>query len=412
MRTPRLMDLTMGVVAMMGLATVVAELASWLDWYWYAAALLGLVGLVLIYAKGFRSHMSTGHDQRPWPWYVGLVAMSFVAAWGLFSLTALQVMPTLMIWATMRRATTAVLWGTAVVVAGWAGAVVGTSFDPEALVMTTWINAIAWACGLAYGMWLRHTLALATEKTRLYDELRATQDALSRASAHAGALEERSRMSRELHDTLAQSLSGLVMVTTSARDRAADSAVADDLELLEQIATGALADARTIVAELAPLGSTGDAAESVRRAVERVQRESGLQVDLDLVSAPISRELELVLVRCTQEALSNVRKHARADRCLVRLRHTDGQVQLTVSDDGVGPGSSGPSGFGLAGMRDRVALAGGTMTFGPGERGSVLRVVVPLPATAEEDEGAASEPVAPRSVPPGDDPHLVLAPAT
>lgn len=378
MQTPRVLDFTMGVMALMGAVIIAASLPAREDWYWYAAAAVGLAGLVLIYVRGFRSHLGTGRDQRQWPWYLGLIAMSFVAAWGLFQLTALQIMGTLMIWATMRKVSTAVLTSTAVVAAGWFGAIAGVGFQPEAVVMSTFINLISWACGIAYGLWLRYTLGLAHEKTRLYEELLSTQDALARASAHSGALEERSRVSRDLHDTLAQSLSGLLMVASAARDRAADPSVEADLELIEEIAAGALTEARTVVAELAPLSSTGDAAESVRRVVERVRRESGMEIEADLTPTPLSRDLELVLVRCTQEALANVRKHAQASRCEVRLGHEGGEVQLTVTDDGVGPGEASEAGFGLAGMRDRVALAGGSMTFGHAHGGgSALRVNLP-----------------------------------
>jgi signal transduction histidine kinase len=100
----------------------------------------------------------------------------------------------------------------------------------------------------------------------------------------------------------------------------------------------------------------------------------------------LDRELEVVLLRCAQEGLANVRKHARARHAWVTVAGRDGEdVTLEVRDDGVGPGDAvpGDDGFGLAGMRDRVALVGGRVEFGPGERGgTVLRVTVPTTGAA------------------------------
>ena len=101
------------------------------------------------------------------------------------------------------------------------------------------------------------------------------------------------------------------------------------------------------------------------------QRETGVVVDGDgAMPRALDRELEVVLLRCAQEALANVRKHAGA-RHAAHLVVADGEdVVLTVTDDGVGPGDARPGerGFGLAGMRDRAALVGGSFEFGPGAR--------------------------------------------
>jgi signal transduction histidine kinase len=110
----------------------------------------------------------------------------------------------------------------------------------------------------------------------------------------------------------------------------------------------------------------------------------GVSVEVD--ADGLDRELEVVLLRCTQEALANVRKHARAARVRVTVAADSAAVTLEVSDDGVGPGEAVPGrgGFGLAGMRDRVALVGGRLAFGPGSTGgTVLRVTVPRADDAE-----------------------------
>jgi signal transduction histidine kinase len=92
----------------------------------------------------------------------------------------------------------------------------------------------------------------------------------------------------------------------------------------------------------------------------------------------------VVLLRCAQEGLANVRKHASASKASVLLAADDHAVTLTVRDDGIGPSDEAigiENGFGLNGMRDRVGLVAGSVEFGASEDGSgaVLRVRLPLP---------------------------------
>lgn len=386
MRTLRIIDGTVAVIVGLGLGLVLLSLLpEVLDWYWYAAAFVGMAGLVAVYLVGYRAHLLVGRDQRRWWWQVALVGCLFLASWGIANLMFLQVIGNVLVWATMRRARDAVLWTVIVSWGAWLGSVIGTGFDPQLTLLTTSINVISTLCSMAYGATIRHSQGIAAEKTRLYDELRRTQDALNRASAHAGALEERARLSRDLHDTLAQSVSGLVMVASTARTRLAaqpGAAAVDDLRLIEQIAREVLAEARSVVVETSPLQSTGDAATSIGRVVDRVRRESGLAVDADLAPTPVDRATELVLVRCAQEGLANVRKHAHATRATVRLGREAAGLILQVEDDGTGPlvgSASGEGGYGLAGMRDRVELVGGSMMFGPGPGGGAhLRISLPM----------------------------------
>jgi signal transduction histidine kinase len=106
----------------------------------------------------------------------------------------------------------------------------------------------------------------------------------------------------------------------------------------------------------------------------------------------LGRDLEVVLLRCTQEALANVRKHANAASARVRVMRIDDHVELTISDDGVGlEGATESSGFGVTGMRERLALVGGQLSLEPREGGgTVLRAIVPTagrPAVTKEATG-------------------------
>ncbi|HEV2405301.1 MAG TPA: ATP-binding protein, partial [Ktedonobacterales bacterium] len=108
------------------------------------------------------------------------------------------------------------------------------------------------------------------------------------------------------------------------------------------------------------------------------------EITLD-IEGPIQTlppELRVALYRCAQESLTNIRKHARATKALIRVRVDDCEVEMTILDNGVGDGAAGDGrepGFGLLGMRERIALLGGAATAHPEpERGWRVEARVPL----------------------------------
>src|SRR5262249_1169363 len=151
------------------------------------------------------------------------------------------------------------------------------------------------------------------------------------------------------------------------------------------------------VAALTPVSLRGNSLdEAVRRQGEALAAETDLTVDYTAEGTefPLPTAVSVVLLRAAQEALANVRKHARAQRVRLRVGFSDAAVLLRGEDDGRGltqpsPGADGePSGYGLRGMRARVDEVGGTVevTGAPG-RGTVVEVVVPLvAATASSGE--------------------------
>ncbi|GAA2037862.1 sensor histidine kinase [Agromyces tropicus] len=259
------------------------------------------------------------------------------------------------------------------------------------------VAALSVGFSIALGLWITRIAQFGNERARLLDELQAAQGQLAAMHRDAGIADERARLAREIHDTIAQSLTGMVMVAQRTERRLASvdgeaaASARGDVELMEQMAREALTEARGLVASLAPVESDGGLAEALRRLAATFERETGVRVAVTADAAGLDRELEVVLLRCAQEALANVRKHARASAAdvVVTTAGTPPEVVLAVRDDGVGPGDASPGddGFGLAGMRDRVALVGGRLEFGAGAAGgTVLRVVVP--ATRDE-KGAA-----------------------
>ncbi|MDR3201909.1 MAG: hypothetical protein LBT54_02040, partial [Bifidobacteriaceae bacterium] len=156
----------------------------------------------------------------------------------------------------------------------------------------------------------------------------------------------------------------------------------------------AVQEARALVA-----GRARIAEDSLDRALavlaERFGRETGVAVGVEAAgAAPLPREAEVVLLRAAQEALANIRKHSGAARARLALDVGDAWARLTVSDDGRGLSESqaaGRGGFGLAGLADRVRLAGGEFAVrsgGPAPwTGAVLTVRLPVPADPGDGSG-------------------------
>ncbi|WP_157007572.1 sensor histidine kinase [Agromyces laixinhei] len=246
--------------------------------------------------------------------------------------------------------------------------------------------AISGGFSIALGLWITRIASYGEERGRLLDELQSAQGQLAAMHRDAGVTDERARLAREIHDTIAQSLTGLVMVAQRTGTRlegvageAAASARAD-VELMEQMAREALTEARGLVASLAPVEPGAGLGDALARLAASFERETGVVVTVSASVTGLSREHEVVLLRSAQEGLANVRKHARARHSAVTVESVDGEVVLTVSDDGVGPGAAAPgtSGFGLAGIRDRTALVGGSFAIEAGDDGgTVLRVGIP-----------------------------------
>jgi signal transduction histidine kinase len=196
----------------------------------------------------------------------------------------------------------------------------------------------------------------------------------------AAAEQERRRWARELHDETLQAFGALQVLLASALRRATPEAIEQAArEAVEHIGTE-IENLRTLITELRPaaLDELGlePALESLTRRTATVQ---GFELDLAVdVGGRLDRDLETTGYRLVQEALTNIAKHARADRVSVRVELDFETLRIEVRDDGRGfDPDSPPEGFGLVGMRERVALAGGELevTSQPGE--TVIRATLP-----------------------------------
>ena len=215
-------------------------------------------------------------------------------------------------------------------------------------------------------------------------ELAATRAESARLSREAGAAAERERLAREIHDTLAQGFTSIVALAQAVEPELdTDTAAAKrHVELIRTTARENLAEARVMVAELTPTALHGGSLRSaIQRQCDRLSDESGIaatmRVDGDLPALGMAPDV--VLLRATQEAFANVRKHSQATTVAVELSAADHFVRLTVADNGIGLSESHCDGFGLRGMRARVAQVGGTMAVSPTVGGGTT-VTVEVPA--------------------------------
>ena len=259
--------------------------------------------------------------------------------------------------------------------------------DLEALTSAGISEGLSIIFAIAFGLWITRIEDRSSERQRLIDELRATQHQLSVLSQDAGVTSERERLAREIHDTIAQDLTGLVLLAQRAGRELSTgdtAAASDQLTLLEEGARTALAETRALVASTATAGlDTGGIAAALTRLAQRYERETAIAVTVRAdVTTTLSRDLEVVVLRCAQEGLANVRKHSGASSAALTLVADQSGISLRVADNGSGfDPAAESSGFGLSGMHERLALVGGTLDIASGAEGTTLTVTLPMEGT-------------------------------
>ncbi|HEY3471776.1 MAG TPA: sensor histidine kinase [Amycolatopsis sp.] len=224
----------------------------------------------------------------------------------------------------------------------------------------------------------------------MYEENEGLQEQLLRQAREAGVLDERQRLAQEIHDTLAQGYTGIIRqleAAALAKDEPAEWQ--RHLDSATALARENLTAARRSVRALHPENlDTATLPEALADVAERWSERTGVPATFLTTGEPraLHPEVEATLLRVTQEALSNVDKHAAAKRVGLTLSYMDDELTLDVRDDGTGfvPGP-GP-GFGLPGMRRRVLRLAGTLHVesepGGGTAISAVLPAVPPPSEA------------------------------
>jgi signal transduction histidine kinase len=287
------------------------------------------------------------------------------------------------IWATFEKGPA--LIGTGLALAALFTAAVVPADDPGAEVPSALVSVvISFVLSASLGMFIHRIISEAEERAMVIDELRATRAQLAAVERAHGVQDERSRLSREIHDTLAQGFTSVIALSraaSSALDRDDVDKARERLAMIESTAVDNLAEARVIVAELTPGHlQSRTLVEALARLAETMTQETGIQVSSSVAGepAPLGGNAEVVVLRCAQEALSNVRRHSGAQTAAVTLAYGPERVALEVVDDGSGFDPVTASGFGLDGLRSRATELGGDVTIARGTP-SGTRLVMELP---------------------------------
>jgi signal transduction histidine kinase len=208
------------------------------------------------------------------------------------------------------------------------------------------------------------------------------------AELRAAALAERQRLARDMHDVLAHSLSGLLLQLEGARllavSNPGDERLAGTIDRAHELARSGLDEARRAIGMLRDDELPGP--DRLAALTGSFQADTGVPARFTSSGSPgeLASAVRLALYRVTQEALTNVRKHARPTRVEVSLQYDDDELTLTIEDFSATPAtppepSASPpgGGYGLSGMRERAELLGGTLEAGPTETGFLVELQVP-----------------------------------
>ncbi|HRO30920.1 histidine kinase [Citricoccus sp.] len=246
---------------------------------------------------------------------------------------------------------------------------------------------VAVVMSAAYALFLEE----ARIQRRTSVELRAAQDRLAASERQAGALAERERWARDLHDTLAQGLASVVLLSRAALDRDPGGPLSGRLRQIERSAAENLVQVRALVEQRGAGDDLATVLADACRAVQGTARAAGSGLTVTFRGpedgAALGGDVATTVLRVAQSALSNVLLHSGAAHCVVTLAVHPRLVTLDVHDDGRGRGGNA-EGFGIRTMRERAEGLGGTLTVedadeGPGGavagRGTVVALALPLP---------------------------------
>ncbi|HEY0641650.1 MAG TPA: sensor histidine kinase [Pseudonocardiaceae bacterium] len=245
------------------------------------------------------------------------------------------------------------------------------------------------AFAVVVGGWAHRIIRQSRDRAELIEQLESTRAQLAAMSRDAGIVAERQRLSAEIHDTLAQGFTSIVMLVQAA-DSALEALPASPrvdqarrhLDSAARTARENLAEARAMVGALRPAAlESASVSDAVNRLVTRFGQDRDVAASYIQHGEAVRLDpaTEVVLLRAAQEALTNVGKHADPSSVEVSLRFTPERVVLSVCDDGSGFDPGQPSGgYGLTGMRTRIEQIGGTCTI-TSEAGAGTTVTAEVP---------------------------------
>jgi signal transduction histidine kinase len=337
---------------------VPASLVAGLALYWRRVAPLAVAAAVFGAVAG-ESLLGVSLDRPDSPLLVALAATYAVAAY---------------------RDLRIALAGMAIALAGiWIGVAGQTTNNHSDFAFTAVVVSAGWLVGRGMRGRVRQTAELA-ERTRQLEDARE-------AERLAAVAEERRRIARDLHDVIAHSVSVMVVQAGAAEDIFARNpeGVLEPIRAVQETGRAALVEMRRLLGLLREDGELGLAPQprlADLDALAEQMRLAGLPVEVELEGnpRPLPIGVDLSVYRIAQEALTNALKHAGPARARLVLRYRESEVELEVVDDG-SSSANGDGGHGLIGMRERVAVFGGTLEADRLPEGG-FRVLARLPLAA------------------------------
>lgn len=376
-----------------------------LTWLWVPQATLaervqgsvGLIGIGVIYVALARAIVDRMILTVRVVAVVALgTIMLAVATSAVPTLASAQVLLHPLTWVLVATRRQAIVGSGLIAVGAFVGLSTAGSWLPGETLSAFFTALLSFAFSVVIGTWISVIAEQSEERGRLLAELGDARAQLARLSHEQGAAAERERLSREIHDTLAQSLAGLVILTErAARQAETGDAVASakTIRTVEDAAREALAESRALVAQWASVPDEPALGTALARLVDRFRTSTGLPIDLcyDDREVRLDRESQVVLLRCLQEGLSNVQRHARAEHVHVAVgAGGNEEIVMTIADDGVGFDTTATrNGFGLDGMRERTDLAGGSFEVDSHVTGSTV-LTIRLPASEVTHDSRAA----------------------
>lgn len=238
------------------------------------------------------------------------------------------------------------------------------------------------------GTFISSIIIQSTDRQRLIDDLTRSRANLMKAEREAGRLTERQRLARDIHDTLAQHFTSIIMHLSAAK-YSNFGTVQTQVQQAEEAAREGLDEIRRIVWDMQPEQiEKASLVEAVEELAARWSAENSVQVKMKVTGTPrsLTSSAETALLRISQEAMHNINKHAQAKNVNITFSFMEDLFVMDIADDGLGfEPSKIKNGFGMKTMRDRAEELRGTLTI-ESEQGIGTAIAVSIPISEENDD--------------------------
>lgn len=238
------------------------------------------------------------------------------------------------------------------------------------------------------GAFISSIIKQSADRQRLIDELTRSRANLMRVEREAGRLNERQRLARDIHDTLAQHFTSIIMHLSAAKHGNPES-VQLEVQQAEDSAREGLDEIRRIIWDMQPEQiEKASLVEAIEELAARWSAENSVQVNMKVTGTPrtLTSSIETALLRISQEAMHNIKKYAQAENVNITFSFMEDLIVMDIADDGLGfEPSKIKNGFGMTTMRSRVEELSGTLTI-ESERGAGTVIAVSIPISEENDD--------------------------